>query len=92
MAFRSKPEKKDPDLQAKHLYNEIGQLQIENDFLKKVLGKLDKMNELDNIYIEHLWKSFKYENIFIILPIESQDLYQMLRANVVFYNTERKHT
>jgi len=39
LAFGSKPEKEDPDLQTGPLYNKIGQLQIENDFLKKVLGK-----------------------------------------------------
>jgi len=39
LAFGSKPEKEDPDLRTGPLYNKIGQLQIENDFLKKVLGK-----------------------------------------------------
>jgi len=38
-AFRSKTEKEDPTLATGPLYNKIGQLQVENDFLKKVLGK-----------------------------------------------------
>mgnify|MGYP006111548649 CR=1 FL=1 len=39
LAFGSKPEKEDSDSQTEPLYNKIGQLQVENDFLKKVLGK-----------------------------------------------------
>lgn len=39
LAFGSKPEKENPDNETGPLYNKIGQLQIENDFLKKALGK-----------------------------------------------------
>lgn len=39
LAFSSKSEKEDPTSDTEPLYNKIGQLQVENDFLKKVLGK-----------------------------------------------------
>ncbi len=39
LAFMSKPEKEDADIKAEPLYSKIGQLQVENDFLKKSLGK-----------------------------------------------------
>jgi len=39
LAFKSKPEKEDADIEAGPLYSKIGQLQVENDFLKKALGK-----------------------------------------------------
>jgi len=39
LAFGSKSEKEDSDLDTAPLYSKIGQLQVENDFLKKVLGK-----------------------------------------------------
>ncbi len=39
LAFRSKTEKEDSTSETGPLYNKIGQLQVENDFLKKVLGK-----------------------------------------------------
>lgn len=39
LAFSSKSEKKDTTLDTEPLYNKIGQLQVENDFLKKALGK-----------------------------------------------------
>jgi transposase len=39
LAFSSKSEKEDATSDTDSLYSKIGQLQIENDFLKKVLGK-----------------------------------------------------
>jgi len=39
LAFGSKSEKEDSTLGTEPLYNKIGQLQVENDFLKKALGK-----------------------------------------------------
>jgi hypothetical protein len=39
MAFGSKSEKEDSDSGTAPLYSSIGQLQVEIDFLKKVLGK-----------------------------------------------------
>lgn len=39
LAFGSKSEKEDSDVDTVPLYSKIGQLQVENDFLKKVLGK-----------------------------------------------------
>ena len=39
LAFRSKTEKEDLTSDTGPLYNKIGQLQVENDFLKKALGK-----------------------------------------------------
>ena len=38
-AFISKTEKEEAALDTESLYNKIGQLQVENDFLKKALGK-----------------------------------------------------
>ncbi len=39
LAFGSKSEKEDSNSETTPLYSKIGQLQVENDFLKKVLGK-----------------------------------------------------
>ena len=39
LAFGSKSEKEDSNSGTAPLYSKIGQLQVENDFLKKVLGK-----------------------------------------------------
>jgi len=39
LAFRQKTEKGDSTSDTEPLFNKIGQLQVENDFLKKALGK-----------------------------------------------------
>ena len=39
LAFESRSEKESPSVDTASLYSKIGQLQIENDFLKKVLVK-----------------------------------------------------
>ncbi len=39
LAFKSKSDKEDSSSETGPLYSKIGQLQVENDFLKKVLGK-----------------------------------------------------
>ena len=39
LAFEPKSEKETPAVDTAPLYSKIGQLQVENDFLKKVLGK-----------------------------------------------------
>ncbi len=39
LAFSPNSEKENPDNETGPLYSKIGQLQIENDFLKKALGK-----------------------------------------------------
>jgi len=39
LAFKTKLEKEDATSDTAPLYNKIGQLQVENDFLKKALGK-----------------------------------------------------
>lgn len=39
LAFDSKTDKEDSVSETDPLYSKIGQLQVENDFLKKVLGK-----------------------------------------------------
>jgi len=39
LVFEPKAKKEDPDSGSGPLYNKIGQLQVENDFLKKALGK-----------------------------------------------------
>ncbi len=50
-----------------------------------------KGRALDNIFIERLWKSVKYENIYLYVYENGIDLYQGLKKYFVFYNTERLH-
>lgn len=64
-------------------------------------GKLDnygirismdgKGRALDNIFIERLWRSLKYEEIYIWNHETVLDLEQGLKRYFKFYNTERPH-
>ena len=46
----------------------------------------------DNIFIERLWRSVKYENIYLHEYQSVRDLYAGLADYFAFYNTERPHS
>lgn len=46
----------------------------------------------DNAFIERLWRSVKYEKIFLNPPIDGVDLYLLLAEYFSYYNTGRRHT
>lgn len=50
-----------------------------------------KGRAIDNIFIERLWKSVKYENIYLNVYEDGVSLYQGLQQYFDFYNTERFH-
>jgi|SRR5690554_757807 len=50
------------------------------------------MREIDNIYIEHFWRSIKYEKIYLNPPNGGVDLRNHVHEYITFYNTERRHT
>ncbi len=70
------------------------------EFAGYVLGK-DRDTKLsmdgkgratDNAFIERLWRSVKYEKIYLHLPQDGQELYDMLKDYMSYYNTERRHS
>jgi putative transposase len=50
-----------------------------------------KGRALDNIFIERLWRSVKYENIYLNVYETGIDLYKGLTIYFEFYNNERLH-
>ena len=46
----------------------------------------------DNAFIESLWKSIKYEKIYLHPPQDGLHLYQMVDEYFEFYNFEREHS
>lgn len=50
-----------------------------------------KGRAIDNIYIERLWKSVKYENIYLNVYENGLTLYQGINQYFDFYNNERLH-
>jgi len=47
---------------------------------------------IDNVIIERLWKSTKYENIYLMDYKDGVELHNGLSKYYTFYNTERLHT
>ncbi|MEO8316136.1 MAG: IS3 family transposase [Pseudomonadota bacterium] len=46
---------------------------------------------IDNVFIERLWRSVKYENVYLHAYQNGADLRKGLRQYFEFYNTERVH-
>ena len=46
----------------------------------------------DNAFIERLWRSVKYEKIYIHPPKDGIDLYRKLEEYMYYYNNERRHS
>lgn len=46
---------------------------------------------LDNVFIERLWRSLKYEDIYLKEYATVDDLYEGLASYLAFYNGERLH-
>lgn len=50
-----------------------------------------KGRAIDNIFIERLWRSVKYEHIYLRVPDDGVGLYEGLNDYFCFYNSERLH-
>jgi putative transposase len=50
-----------------------------------------KGRAIDNIFVERLWRSVKYEYLYLQRPESCQELYQGLKQYFHFYNQERLH-
>lgn len=50
-----------------------------------------KGRAIDNIFIERLWRSVKYENVYLQSYADGIDLYQGLENYFKFYNEQRFH-
>lgn len=45
----------------------------------------------DNAFIERLWRSVKYEKVYLNPPETGLELYEMLQEYFAYYNDERRH-
>ena len=50
-----------------------------------------KGRAIDNIFVERLWRSVKYEHIYLHTPTDGIELYEGLKRYFQFYNSERFH-
>jgi len=59
---------------------------------KKIKISMDsKGRAIDNVFIERLWRSLKYEYVYLHAPETGKELYQGLDDYFNFYNNERPH-
>ena len=64
-------------------------LQLQN---KEIAISMDgKGRYIDNIWIERLWRSIKYEDLYIREYADGSDLYKGLSEYFHFYNFQRRH-
>lgn len=50
-----------------------------------------KGRAIDNVFIERLWRSVKYESVYLNPPKSGVDLYHQMQYYFTFYNTQRRH-
>ncbi len=50
-----------------------------------------KGRAIDNVFVERLWRSVKYEHVYLHAPETGLELWQGLSTYFDFYNTERLH-
>ena len=68
-----------------------------SDFTSKIISSDIKMSmdgrrrALDNIFIERLWRSLKYEYVYISAPQNGKELWYGIKQYFQFYNNERFH-
>lgn len=61
---------------------------LSNDIKLSMDGK---GRAIDNVFIERLWRSIKYESIYLNPPNSGLNLYHQLDNYFYFYNNERRH-
>lgn len=61
---------------------------LSNDIKLSMDGK---GRAIDNVFIERLWRSVKYESIYLNPPNSGIDLYKQLNNYFQYYNLERRH-
>lgn len=59
---------------------------------QKIVMSMDgKGRALDNIFIERLWRSVKYENIYLYAYNDGKECYKGLKEYFEYYNNQRRH-
>jgi putative transposase len=83
-----KPEIFNTDQGSQYTSETHTKLLIDNDIKISMDGK---GRAIDNIFIERLWRSVKYENVYLQAYESTLDLYNGLKKYFEFYNNERFH-
>ena len=87
--MHGKPEIINTD-QGSQFTSDIFSLFVLNQGIK--LSMDGKGRAIDNAFIERLWRSVKYEKLYLNPPKDGTELYLSLAEYFNYYNTERRHT
>lgn len=60
--------------------------------LETKLSMDGKGRAIDNIFIERLWRSVKYEHVYLFPAQDGIECYQGLRTYFDYYNSDRRHS
>jgi len=88
MAKHGKPEIFNTDQGSQYTSDEHVNLLLSNEIKVSMDGK---GRAIDNIFIERLWRTVKYENVYLQAYSDGTSLNQGLRKYFEFYNNERFH-
>jgi len=83
-----KPEIVNTDQGSQFTAEVFTQTVLSNDIKLSMDGK---GRAIDNVFIERLWRSVKYESVYLNPPNSGIDLYQQLKQYFDFYNNTRRH-
>jgi len=88
IAVHDRPEIVNTDQGSQFTSEIFTHLVLSNDIKLSMDGK---GRAIDNVFIERLWRSVKYESIYLNPPESGIDLYQQLKKYFDFYNNRRRH-
>lgn len=83
-----KPDIINTDQGSQFTSNEFTALMLSNEISISMDGK---GRAIDNIFIERLWRSVKYEHIYLHSAQDGVELYEGLKSYFEFYNSQRPH-
>ena len=88
ITMHGKPEILNTDQGSQYTSEEFSQYVLKQGIKLSMDGK---GRALDNAFIERLWRSVKYEKIYLNPPNDGVDLYLMLVEYFNYYNSKRRH-
>lgn len=88
ITMHGKPEILNTDQGSQYTSDEFSQYVLNQGIRLSMDGK---GRALDNAFIERLWRSVKYEKIYLNPPNDGVDLYLMLVEYFNYYNSKRRH-
>lgn len=88
IAVHGKPEIINTDQGSQFTSEVFTDLVLSNDIKLSMDGK---GRAIDNVFIERLWRSVKYESVYLNPPESGIHLYEQLKKYFDFYNNRRRH-